>query len=157
MQNWKKVKHIFTAGFKNKKSKLAYIALLYAIGRRQHKNMHPSVSYATLKVCWWISWKKKYLVPHKLASLKFLQILFRGETIRVHHDMIRIMIQRSQYDTYRDMLYTGTCTAEKWKNILIFGSQILQLEINLWIITVILMELLTMNFITGNIVNNQKF
>ena len=44
---------------------------------------------------------------------------------RVHHDAIRITIQSSWYDTYRDMLYT--CTAEKWKNILIFGSQSLQL------------------------------
>ena len=56
----------------------------------------------------------------------------RGETIRVHHDTIRITIQISRYDTYRDMLYTFTCTAEKWKNILIFGSPNLQLEINLW-------------------------
>ena len=46
--------------------------------------------------------------------------------IRVHHDMIRITIQSSRYDTYRDMLYTCTCTEEK-------GKQILQLEINLWI------------------------
>ena len=57
----------------------------------------------------------------------------RGETIRVHHDTIRITIQSSRYDTYRDMLYTCTCTAEKLKNILISGSQILQLEIHLWI------------------------
>ena len=58
---------------------------------------------------------------------------FRGETIWVHHDTIHITIQSSRYDTYRDMLFTCTWTAENWKNILIFGSQILQLEINLWI------------------------
>ena len=38
---------------------------------------------------------------------------FRGETIRVHHDTIHITIQSSRYDTYRDMLYTCTCTAVK--------------------------------------------
>ena len=38
---------------------------------------------------------------------------YRGETILVHHDTIRIMIQSSRYDTYPDMLYTCTCTAEK--------------------------------------------
>ena len=73
--------------------------------------------------------------PTKLQFKPILtrKILIRGETIRVYHDTIRITIQSSRYDTYRDMLYTCTCTAEKWMNILIFGSQILKLEINLWI------------------------
>ena len=47
---------------------------------------------------------------------------YRGETIRVYHNMIRITIQSLRYVSYRDMFYTCTCTAEKWKNILILVS-----------------------------------
>ena len=41
-----------------------------------------------------------------------MDLIHRGETIRVHHDTIRITIQSSRYNTYRDMLYTCTCTAK---------------------------------------------
>ena len=69
----------------------------------------------------------------QLMLTDYFRKISRGETIRVHHDTICITMQSPWYDTYHNMLYTCTCTAEKWKNILIFGSQFLQLEINLWI------------------------